>query len=119
MKTTSHTNKILAAAVTGIAIASSSGAFAATQQTVSGSTGPIYSALETQTSRSAPTSAFDYRLELIGQPRQNGGIGKLHQADSESMVFVRLVRPSDGALRSRMLTSPCRASTWPPTGWVR
>ncbi|WP_428390412.1 FixH family protein [Lichenicoccus sp.] len=39
----------------------------------------------------------DLRFELIGQPRQNGGIGKMHQADSESLVFVRLVRSADGS----------------------
>lgn len=90
MKTTSCTNKILAAAAMGIAIASSSGAFAAIEQTVPSAAG-------TQTARSAPASAGDYRIELIGQPRQDGGIGKLHQADSRSSVFVRLVRSSDGA----------------------
>lgn len=37
------------------------------------------------------------RFELIGQPRQNGGIGKMHQVDSESLVFVRLVRNEDGS----------------------
>ena len=47
MKTTSRTNKILAAAVTGMAIASANGAFAASEQTVSGPARPIYSALET------------------------------------------------------------------------
>ena len=57
MKTTSRTNKILAAAVTGMAIASANGAFAASEQTVSGPARPIYSALETQTARSAPASA--------------------------------------------------------------
>ena len=44
MKTTSRTNKILAAAVTGMAIASANGAFAASEQTVSGPARPIYSA---------------------------------------------------------------------------
>ena len=29
-------------------------------------------------------------------PYQNGGIGKLHHADSENLVFVRLIRSSDG-----------------------
>ena len=90
MKTTIRTNKILAAAVTGFAIAASSGAFAAIEQTTS-------SAPEIQTTRSAPAPAGDYRIELIGQPRQDGGIGKLHQADSISSVFVRLVRSTDGA----------------------
>ncbi len=37
------------------------------------------------------------RFELIGQPRQNGGIGKMHQADSESLVFVHFVRSADGS----------------------
>lgn len=37
------------------------------------------------------------RFELIGQPRQNGGIGKMHQVDSESLVFVRLVWANNGA----------------------
>jgi hypothetical protein len=90
MKTTNRTNKLLAAAVTGMAIVSSSGAFAALEQTVS-------SAPETQMTRSAPASAGDYRIELIGHPRQDGGIGKLHQADSKSSVFVHLVRSNDGS----------------------
>ena len=45
MKTTSRTNKILAAAVTGMAIASATGAFAASEQTVSGPARPIYSSM--------------------------------------------------------------------------
>jgi YtkA-like len=97
MKTTYRMNKILTATVTMMAIASANGAYAASEPIVSGSWRPIYSALETQTTRSAPTSALDFRFELTGQPRQNGGIGKMHQADSESLVFVRLVRPGDGA----------------------
>jgi hypothetical protein len=97
MKTTYRMNKILAAAVTVMAIASANGAYAASEPIVSGSARPIYSALETQTARSAPASALDYRIELLGWPRQNGGIGKMHQVDSESLVFMRLVRPSDGA----------------------
>jgi hypothetical protein len=98
MKTTSRTNKILAgaAAVTAIAIASTNGAFAGSEPIASGLARPIHSALETPTTRAAPASALDYRLELIGQPRQNGGVGKMHAADSESLVFVHLVRPSDG-----------------------
>lgn len=47
-------------------------------------------------SRFALAAADDYRFEVIGRPIQNGGIGKLHQADSESLVFVRLVRKQDG-----------------------
>lgn len=42
----------------------------------------------------APSSL---RFEVVGQPRQNGGIGKMHQADRESLVFVRLVRSEDGS----------------------
>ena len=97
MKMTKRMNKIFAAAVTGMAIASANGAFAASEQTVSGPARPIYSAPETQMTRSAPASALDYRLELIGPPRQIGGIGRMHQVDSESLAFVRLVRSSDGA----------------------
>jgi len=47
-------------------------------------------------SRFALAAADDYRIEVIGRPIQNGGVGKLHQADSESLVFVRLVRRQDG-----------------------
>jgi len=47
-------------------------------------------------SRFALAAADDYRFEVIGRPVQNGGIGKMHQADSESLVFVRLVRKQDG-----------------------
>ena len=39
---------------------------------------------------SAP--AMDYRFEILGQPQQNGGIGKLHQVDSVSIVRIRLIR---------------------------
>ena len=66
MKTTSRTNKILAA-VTGMAIASANGAFAASEQTVSGPARPIYSALETQTARSAPASA-GFEAQAVGYP---------------------------------------------------
>jgi YtkA-like len=97
MKTTNRTNKILAAAVTVMTIASASGAYAASEQIVSDPARPIYATSETQTTRSAPASGLDYRIELIGRPWQNGGIGKMHQADSESLVFVQLVRSSDGA----------------------
>jgi len=48
-------------------------------------------------SRFAVAAADDYRFEVIGRPIQNGGIGKMHQADSESLVWVRLVRQQDGA----------------------
>ena len=44
----------------------------------------------------ALAAADDYRFEVVGRPVQNGGIGKMHQADSESLVFVRLVRKQDG-----------------------
>jgi len=80
MKPTNRMNRILAAAVTLVAITAANGAFAASEQTAS-----------------APASAPDYRIELIGRPQQAGGIGKMHQIDSESLVFVRLVRSSDGA----------------------
>src|SRR5258705_4772484 len=96
MRMTNRMNKIFAVAVTGMAIVSANGAFAASEQTVSGPVRPIYSAPETQATRSAPASALDYRLELIGQPWQLGGLGWMHQIDSESLVFVRL-RSSDGA----------------------
>lgn len=33
----------------------------------------------------------DYRFELVRPPTQHGGIGKMHQADSESLVILRLV----------------------------
>ena len=49
-------------------------------------------------SRFALAAADDYRFEVIGPPIQNGGIGKMHQAHSESLVWVRLVRKQDGAL---------------------
>ncbi len=48
MKKTNRMNKIFAAAVTGMAIASANGAFAASGQTVSGTARPIYSAPEIQ-----------------------------------------------------------------------
>ncbi len=48
-------------------------------------------------SRFALAAAADYRFEVIGRPIQNGGIGKMHQADSESLVWLRLVRKQDGA----------------------
>ncbi len=47
--------------------------------------------------RFALGDSSDLRFELIGTPRQNGGIGKMHQADSESLLFVRLVRSEDGS----------------------
>lgn len=47
-------------------------------------------------SRFALAAADDYRCEIIGRPSQNGGIGKLNQTDSESLVFVRLGRKQDG-----------------------
>lgn len=97
MKMTIRITKILATAVTGMTLASANGASAASEQIVSGPAQPIYSGPETPTTRFAPASALDYRLELIGQPRQIGGIGRMHQVDSESLVFVRLVRSSDGA----------------------
>lgn len=53
------------------------------------------SAQATPTAVAAPASP--YRFELMSRPLQNGGIGKMHQADSESLVFVRLVRIRDGA----------------------
>lgn len=50
---------------------------------------------------SEPRLAYDapsgLRFELIGQPGQNGGIGKMHQVDSESTIFVRLVWANNGA----------------------
>ena len=57
----------------------------------------------------------DYRFEIIGKPRQHGGIGKTHSADSESLVFVRLIRVRDARLCA-MLTSLWCASTWRPAG---
>jgi hypothetical protein len=42
-------------------------------------------------------TASEVRFELIGPPQQNGGIGKMHQVNSESLVFVRLVRNEDGS----------------------
>lgn len=48
-------------------------------------------------SRVASGASSSLRFELIGQPRQNGGIGKMHSADSESMFLVRLVWASNGA----------------------
>jgi hypothetical protein len=66
MKTTSRTNKILAA-VTGMAIASANGAFAASEQTVCGPAQPIYSALETQMARFAPASA-GFEAQTAGYP---------------------------------------------------
>lgn len=44
------------------------------------------------------TTAPIYRFELISPPQQNGGIGKIHSVDSESLIFVRLTRVSDGTL---------------------
>jgi hypothetical protein len=94
MKATNRSNKILAIAAMVTAIAAADGAHATTERAVSGSARPIYSALEAQMTHSA--SALDYRVEVMGGPWQNGGIGKLHQTDSESVLFVRLVRSSDG-----------------------
>lgn len=134
-------NKILSAAVTALAVASSGAAYAGSEQEVTGPSRPNYSALETggngsaayptfggrriltqfnvaaftggseatqdfagqaslpgdAGSRFALAAADDYRFEVIGPPIQNGGIGKMHQADSESLVWVRLVRKQDGA----------------------
>jgi hypothetical protein len=97
MKMTKRMNKIFAAAVTGMAIAAAIGAFEASYKPFAGPGGAKYGAAKPPTTRSAPASALDYRLELIGPSRQIGGIGKMHQVDSESLVFVRLVRSSDGA----------------------
>jgi hypothetical protein len=47
--------------------------------------------------RFASSAPLGLRFELIGQPRKNGGIGKMHSADSESLVFVRLVWADNGA----------------------
>lgn len=62
----------------------------------------VVSANRPQADRQVPNlldqKGSNYRFELVGQPQQEGGIGKLHQADSESLIFVRLVRISDGAL---------------------
>lgn len=106
MNTTRYTNKLLAAAAMGITIASSAGAFAAVAPTAS-------SAPENQTAGSALASAGDYRIEVIGGPRQDGGIGKLHQADSRSSVLVRLVRSSDGTLLTDADVTLARADMAP------
>lgn len=134
-------NKILGVAVTVMAVASTSAAFADNEQPVAGPTRSMYSTLSTGIAGSeaypkfggasaqtrsnmaahasgsqdyqdfagqpalgdgnGPRFALDappgFRFELIGQPRQNGDIGKMHQADSESIFFVRLVWASDGA----------------------
>jgi hypothetical protein len=39
----------------------------------------------------------NYGFKRVGEPLQNGGIGKLHQTDSVSIVTIRLVRIQDGA----------------------
>jgi hypothetical protein len=55
-------------------------------------------ALPVQARKASVLAAADnYRFEVIGRPVQNGGLGKIHQADSESLVWVRLVRKQDGA----------------------
>jgi hypothetical protein len=46
----------------------------------------------------SPAAPSPYRFEVVGQPWQNGGIGKMHQVDSQSIVRIRLVRASDGVL---------------------
>jgi len=132
-------NKILSAAVTALAVASSGAAYAGSEQEVTGPNRPLYSALETggngseayptfggrrvasqsnvaaltggseatqdfagqaaltgdAGSRFALAAVDDYRFEVVGRPVQNGGIGKMHQVDSESLVIVRLVRKQD------------------------
>lgn len=134
-------NKILGVTAALMAVVSASTAFAGSEQSVTGPSRPLYSALQTRDTGSAAYPSFDgatvqarsnvplqasgsqsfqdfagqpalgdgdgrrfalgappsLRFEVVGQPRQNGGIGKMHQADSESLVFVRLVRSSNGA----------------------
>jgi hypothetical protein len=111
MKTTSRTNKILAAAVTGMAIASANGAFAASEQTVSGPARPIYSALETQTARSAPASAgfeaqavgypagksADYQWTMDGPVGWSGVPGVKNSPNTESAIKARIVRTANSA----------------------
>lgn len=97
MKATNHSARILAIATVGVVITSAGSAFAASELVAAGAIRPTYQALETRPTGAAPASALDYRLELIGRPWQNGGIGKFHQADSVSFVYLRLVRSSDGA----------------------
>jgi len=111
MKTTSRTNKILAAAVTGMAIASANGAFAASEQTVSGPAQPIYSALETQTARSAPASAgfeaqaagypvgksADYQWTMDGQVGWSGVPGVKNSPNTESAIKARILRTANSA----------------------
>ncbi|MEJ1975581.1 MAG: FixH family protein [Acetobacteraceae bacterium] len=70
-------NSFFGAAVAALAVASISVAHA-------GSSEPLR------------TAADGYSFEYIGHPLQNGGIGKMHLMDSESVVFIRLVRTQDG-----------------------
>lgn len=47
----------------------------------------------------------DYRFDLVGNPIQAGGIGKMHQGDSRSIVWVRLTRlADDSAVPDAVLT---------------
>ncbi|MBN9563509.1 MAG: FixH family protein [Alphaproteobacteria bacterium] len=131
--------KILGAAVTLLAVASASSAFADSERIVTGIARPTYSALQSHTTGSGTFQAVDaasasrdanaieggnsqsyprfaqgeqrgamniylgssadpdYRFELVGPPTQHGGIGKMHQSDSESLVMMRLVHRRDGS----------------------
>lgn len=133
-------NKILGAAMTLMAVASTSAAFVGSEQRVPGSARPISSSLLSQDTGSDAYPAFDgasvrtctrvavrnsgseryqdfagepalglenssrlaaddppgLRFDLIGQPRQNGGIAKMHSTDSESLILVRLVWAATG-----------------------
>lgn len=59
-----------------------------------------HSILQRRTGNGQGVRPSGYRFERIGRPVQNGGIGKMHQADSRSIVKVRLVHVPDGAVAS-------------------
>ena len=59
-----------------------------------------HSTLQRRTGNGQGVRPSGYRFESIGRPVQNGGIGKMHQADSRSIVKVRLVHVPDGAVAS-------------------
>lgn len=86
---------LLAAAATG-ALMSASGALAAGVPIIPHSGDRPALPLETEAVPPAPAPLSDLRIEVMSGPYQNGGTGKLHQADSDSLVFVRLRRSSDG-----------------------
>ena len=62
---------------------------------------------------SALAMPSDYRFDLFGSPLQAGGMGKMHQADSWSIVRIRLTKGPAGEPVSDAVFTELRADMSP------